>query len=1117
MMKRLKCLAICMGFCATLLAQNPNIHNQFGADPTARVFNDTLYLYCSHDIPAPDDYERKDWFCMHDYHVFSTTDLVRWQDHGPQFSQDDVSWVKQRSYSMWAPDCIYANGQYYLYFPAVAREAEKDEVFGVGIAVSKRPEGPFRPTQQRIEGIKGIDPGVFIDDDGQAYIYWAEKGIHGARLKTSMTALDSEDQLLLPNTEGAYKEGPFMLKRDGTYYLTYALQDGPAEALAYATSDSPLGPFEYKGKIMDIIPPIEGVSDPKLPYCWTNHHSIVQFRGQWYLFYHHNDYSPRDDKLRSVRIDSLTFLANGSIQKVVPTFRGVGVTDAASEIQIDRYSHLQGSGSSIAFVNPRQPFDGWYVRLSQEGDAVRYNKVCFSTSPRQLLIRYRSRKESNIKMIIGSQTISFQLPAQEEWITHSLTVHQTLSGIQDLSLQLVKGDIDIDWIRFEGAYRFDKPLYGAAYYSEYTPTDRLDEDIRLMKEAGLTVVRVGESTWSLFEPQDGQFEFAWMDQILDKMHEAGIKVILGTPTYSIPSWLARQYPEVLSHTIDDKQSYYGIRQNMDLLNPVYRRYSERIIRKMVEHFAGHPAIIGYQVDNEVESRKIDNQDYFEGFREYIRQEFKDDLKELNRRWGLNYWGMNINSWDDFYDRKGVTNPSYKLWWERWNRKVVADFLNWQADIVKEYRRPEQFITHCFMPSFSNMDQVEAFRQMEYPAINVYFSVQDYQEGLTIAYTGDFMRPLCMNHNYLVTETNAQTTGWDSRSQMPPYDGQLRQNMYAFLASGANMVEYWHWASIHYGQETYWRGILGHEGLPNRIYREFARGAAELDRIGSQLVNLKKKNRVALLYSHDSKHALDFMPYTDGDNYKDWWYYQALYKQNIECDILCIDKPEMQDFSQYDMLVIPPLYVASDELLRRIDAFVKAGGEIVMCHKSGYCNPDNAVRTDLMPGILTAACGFTYQEYSSIGTLNLKVNKLGAHDNTVNTWMELLQPTTAKTLASVDHPFFGQWPCITENSYGKGHLIYIGTVPSDDVLYSLISRAAERKGILAAERKYRFPIILRSGINSQGRQVHYIFNFSPQEQTINYPYQESKSLLDDQRLKRDKPIRIEPWGVIIGVE
>ena len=666
-------------------------------------------------------------------------------------------------------------------------------------------------------------------------------------------------------------------------------------------------------------------------------------------------------------------------------------------------------------------------------------------------------------------------------------------------------------------YQFDKPLYGAAYYSEYTPTDRLDEDIRLMKEAGLTVVRVGESTWSLFEPQDGVFEFAWMDRILDAMHKAGIKVILGTPTYSIPSWLAAAHPEVLSQTTDGRQSYYGIRQNMDIYNPTYRQYCERIIRKMMEHFAQHPAIIGYQVDNEVEARNIDNPDYFEGFRDYIKTEFKGDLKELNRRWGLNYWGMNINRWEDFYDRKGVTNPSYKVWWERWNRKVTADFLNWQADIVNEYKRADQFVMHCFMPWFPAIDQVEAFRQMEYPAINVYYNMQDQQDGQWIAYSCDYMRPVSRSHHFLITETNAQGTGWSSRDQWPPYDGQLRQNMYAFLSGGANMVEYWHWATLHYGQETYWRGILGHDAQPNRVYREFQRGAKELEKIGDRIVNIEKKNRVALLFSHDSYYGLEFMPYDRNDQYKINMMYEALYRQNIECDILPVDKQQMQDFSQYDLIIVPSLYVATDELLQKISEFVKQGGEVVMLYKSGYTDYDNAVRPILAPGPLTDVCGFTYQEYSSINKLPLQANSIGAEDNTVNTWMEFLQLTTAQPLATVDHQFFGKWPCITENQYGKGHLIYIGTVPSKDILQKIIARAADRKGIAKTERQYRFPVILRSGTNAKGKLLHYIFNYSYEHITIQYPYADSRSLLDNQTLKKGYKISVEPWGVVIGEE
>ena len=420
-------------------------------------------------------------------------------------------------------------------------------------------------------------------------------------------------------------------------------------------------------------------------------------------------------------------------------------------------------------------------------------------------------------------------------------------------------------LQIKAQYSFDNVLYGAAYYHEYMPYERLDEDIRLMKRAGLTVVRVGESAWGVFEPQEGNFEFEWMDRILDKMHAAGIKVILGTPTYSIPAWLAYKHPEVLAEHAKGNKAYYGIRQNMDFTNPTYQFYCERIIRKMLERYAQHPAVIGYQVDNETEARGVNNRDYFFGFRNYIKQKFNNDLNLLAKEWGMNYWGMNINTWEEFYPRDGVTSPSYKNEWERYNRKEVADFLNWQCDLVNEYKRKDQFVTHCFMPDFHNIDQVESFRQMQYPAINVYHDVQDKQDGQRIAYAGDFVRTVADN-NYIVMETNAQGIGWDARTQFPPYDNQLRQNVYAHYASGANMVEYWHWSTLHYGQETYWRGVLGHDLQPNRIYKEFTTTAKELERIGSHIVNLKKKNRAAILYSHDSYHALGFMPYTYKSNY-----------------------------------------------------------------------------------------------------------------------------------------------------------------------------------------------------------------------------------------------------------
>ena len=664
-------------------------------------------------------------------------------------------------------------------------------------------------------------------------------------------------------------------------------------------------------------------------------------------------------------------------------------------------------------------------------------------------------------------------------------------------------------------YKFENILYGAAYYHEYMPNERLDEDIRMMKEAGLTVVRVGESSWALFEPQEGVFEFAWMDRIIDKMHAAGIKVILGTPTYSIPAWMAHRYPEVLAEHTRGDRAYYGIRQNMDFTNLTYRFLCERIIRKMMERYAKHPAIIGYQVDNEVEARGVNNRDYFIGFRNHVKDKFEGNLQLLTKEWGMNYWGMNINTWEEFYTRDGVTNPSYKNEWERYNRQCLADFLNWQCDIVNEYKRTDQFVTHCFMPAFHNIDQVESFKKMQYPAINIYHAVQDGQNGQQIAYSGDFMRTAAKG-NYIVTETNAQATGWDSRGQYPPYDGQLRQNVYSHLASGSNMVSYWHWHTLHYGQETYWRGVIGQDLQPNRIYDEFTSTAKELKTIGGHLTNLKKDNKVAILYSHDSYHALGFMPYTRRSQYPAEMIHQALYFQNIETDIIPCDK--QADFSNYKMLVIPPLYVATDALLNKIDRFVQDGGQVVMLYKSGYCNEHSAVRATLAPGPLRKVCGFYYQEYSTIQSLNLKDNAFDLKGgDPIGEWYEFLITETAKPLAYADHPFFGQWPVITENAYGKGNLFYIGTCPSLELLEKVIRLAAEKAGIITSENDYRFPVIFRSGRNNSNKLIHYVFNYSAHDKEISYPFASGKDLLSGKNMSNGQAFTLKPWDVVIVEE
>jgi hypothetical protein len=431
-----------------LSAQNPIIRDQFTADPSARVFNGKVYVFPSHDIKAPEGKNlRKDWFCMEDYHVFSSENLSFWTDHGMIVSQYDAPWIDSASYSMWAPDCVERNGKYYFYFPANTRvvNANGRRGFGIGVAVADKPEGPYQPEKLSIEGIRGIDPNVLIDKDGKAYIYWSMGNIYVARLKDNMLELDSKPMIIPNLPEKGLKEGPWVFERDGKYYLTFPHVENKIERLEYAMGDNPMGPFTMTGVIMDESP----------TGCWTNHHSILEYNKQWYLFYHHNDLSPKFDKNRSVRVDSLFFNTDGTIKKVLPTLRGVGLTPAGSTIEIDRYSAISNTGVSIEFNDTTNAFGGWKTMIGSQGAWIQYNAVDFgSTELRKVQVNVRSEKGGVIQIrlnqvagpILGEVTI----PAGEAFTTLLTKANNIPKGVHNLVL--VSSDAnakEIDWIRFE--------------------------------------------------------------------------------------------------------------------------------------------------------------------------------------------------------------------------------------------------------------------------------------------------------------------------------------------------------------------------------------------------------------------------------------------------------------------------------------------------------------------------------------------------------------------------------------------------------------------------------------------------------------------------------------------
>ena len=483
------CLSLLMSVPLVSMAQNPIIRDQFTADPTARVFNNKVYLYPSHDIVPPAG-QRQDWFCMEDYHVFSSENLTDWTDHGVIVTQNKVPWVKPNSYSMWAPDCVYKDGKYYFYFPS---NPSSGMGFGIGVAVADSPEGPFIPEPEPIKGINGIDPCVLLASDGNAYIFWGAGRC--AKLKPNMKELaddtptekvkwgDREFEMkgvnCLKGLPSRQAEGPFAFEYNGNYYLTYPYVRNNTEVLGYAMSKNPMGPYEYKGLIM---PEHENG-------CWTNHHSIINYKGQWYLFYHQNAFSPKDDKRRSVQIERLYFNPDGTIQEVKKTMRGVGINQATEKIEIDRYSSAS-SDVTTELIDTVNTFRSYQANLTQKGSWIKYNDVDFSCITDGYLIVnakasgntkfYIREKSANGKIIAKfDMTVKPETPAgtpamfrrdfSNQWLTQSAVLEYTPKGVTDLVVT-VEGDagISIDYVQFK-----NRPKYFSAVT---TPSAKPDNE-----------------------------------------------------------------------------------------------------------------------------------------------------------------------------------------------------------------------------------------------------------------------------------------------------------------------------------------------------------------------------------------------------------------------------------------------------------------------------------------------------------------------------------------------------------------------------------------------------------------------------------------------------------------
>lgn len=692
-------------------------------------------------------------------------------------------------------------------------------------------------------------------------------------------------------------------------------------------------------------------------------------------------------------------------------------------------------------------------------------------------------------------------------------------------------------IRRWGFYMKTEKLYfGAAYYSEYLPYDRVEKDMEMMEKAGMNVIRIAESTWSTLEPQEGVYDFTHIDRMLDAAARHHISVIVGTPTYAVPTWLVKKYPDILAITQNGRERY-GHRQNMDITDPDYLSHAERVIRVLMEHVKDVPHVIGYQLDNETKSYGTAGPRVQAMFVDYLKENFPD-INDFNHEFGLDYWSNRVNDWDDFPDVRGTINQSLAAEFCKFQRSLVTKFLSWQADIVCEYKRDDQFITQNFDFDWtthsigyqSQVDQYDASRCMTVAGADIYHPSNEELTGAEITVCGNISRSL-KKDNYLILETEAQgLTPW------LPYPGQLRLQAYSHIANGSNSVMYWHWHSIHNAIESYWKGVLSHDFSENETYREAVVIGNEWNKIGSHLKNLKKENKIAIMLDNASLTGFTQFPLekagANGYNTVMRWFSDALYRLNIEYDMI---SSREQDFSGYECLIVPALYSAPESLLLALDSYVRNGGHLITTFRSGFSDEYLKIYPDMQPHILHECLGLHYDQFTHphhVDIVPVQSDVMAAAQehfshpddsafsltSSACEWMELITCDTAVPVLKYSHPAYERYAAAAKNQYGNGSTLYFGTMFENDellesVLLSFLHETGFSGGDLSSDAPH-YPLIVKRGINDSGKELCYYLNYSKDPVSVTHRGKDGIELVSETSIVCGDKIDLGGWGVAV---
>ncbi len=576
---------------------------------------------------------------------------------------------------------------------------------------------------------------------------------------------------------------------------------------------------------------------------------------------------------------------------------------------------------------------------------------------------------------------------------------------------------------------------GVDYYPEQWDASLLEQDLDTIVELGCNVIRIAEFSWHLMEKQEGQYDFSFFDRVIEKAKERNLKVIMGTPTATIPAWLAKKHPDILSEFEGGKKRAFGGRHVYCFNSPHMYAYSEKIIRELVEHYKDEESIVAWQIDNEIGHEGSDVcycENCQKAFQTYLSKKFAGDMDALNETYGTTFWSQEYNTFDEIpTPSETITthNPALRQDWERFRSQSIVDFMAFQAMLIKEIA-PEAVVMHDFPGGGlgKHVDYSKVAKTLDQAAYNNYPVWGGQKEPIApheIAFALDYIRGL-KGENFWITEAIMGAQGHDVTGFLPR-PNQAKMWSYQSMAHGADSLMYFRYRGATKGAEQFCYGIIDADNVKRRKFYEVQSFFRDIIKY-REAMEAPVKNEAAIVYDYDSlasfriqRQSILLDPAAEMQKF-----YKAFYDQNVGVDVI----PEDREFSSYKVVILPQMIITKPEMEEKVEAFVKNGGTVIMTYRHAVKDADNNVPFgETLPVHYNALAGLTVEETESLQDYDaFPVVGSGVFEGVEGTggiFRDMIKVQDAEVLFRYADAFYQEFAAVTRKQTGKGTLYYVG--------------------------------------------------------------------------------------------